>query len=141
MTSHIDERSAAPAAADSVASRVLTGAFVVLAIGSLIQFALAGGAAFGTGSWSMHQTIGMALELVALVTLIVAFLAREGRQAIVVALVAFALVSLQPVFAVLATRQDPSFGYLHGIVGALLLVHVTGVGLQRIRRSRAATVA
>lgn len=140
-TQVVDQRSSARPESRGVASRVLSGTFVVLAVGALVQFALAGAGAFGGGSWPMHEMVGMTLELVAVVALIAAFLAREGRGAVIVAFVAFVLVSLQPIFAVLATRTDPAFGTLHGVVAALLFAHVAGIALGRIRRPAASGMA
>jgi hypothetical protein len=93
-------------------------ALLFVAVAALVQFFLAGLAAFGHSSWDAHAAIGTLLTIVALVILVLAFIGR--REALEASAVLFGLMILQNLLG--AFGNDVSvLGALHPINGLLIL--------------------
>lgn len=108
--------SAAPSSGVARAHRVLALLFLVAA--ALVQFFLAGLAAFGHSSWDAHKAVGSALTLVALIILVLAVIGR--RQALEASAALFVLMIVQTVLG--AAGNDVSIlGALHPVNGLLIL--------------------
>jgi Family of unknown function (DUF6220) len=97
------------------AHRVLSLLFVA---GGVIQFILAGYAAFGGSDWDPHAAFGTVLTVVALLVLILAAVGR--RPALQASAILFGLMILQNVLG--AVGDDaPALGALHPLNGLLIL--------------------
>jgi hypothetical protein len=94
---------------------------------ALAQFALAGFGAFNSVNghrhgYTAHETVGMIVELVGLLVLIAALVARPNRRTIILAVVLFLLAGpIQPSLADLAKDDRSWIGALHGLVGIAIL--------------------
>jgi hypothetical protein len=94
---------------------------------ALAQFALAGFGAFNSVNhhrhgYSAHETVGMIVEVVGLLVLIAALVARPDRPTIILAVVLFlAAGPIQPSLAELAKGDRSWIGALHGLVGLAIL--------------------
>jgi heme A synthase len=108
------ERSA-PASGVARVHRVL--ALIVFA-GALVQFVLAGYAAFGGSSWDAHRVWGSALGAITLVVLVLAAVGR--REALQPSAVLFGLMILQSLLGGLGS-DAPILGALHPLVGLAVL--------------------
>jgi hypothetical protein len=97
------------------AHRVLALLFVA---GGVIQFILAGYAAFGGSDWDPHAALGTALTVVALIVLILAVVGR--RAALQSSAILFGLMILQNILG--AVGDDaPALGALHPLNGLIIL--------------------
>jgi hypothetical protein len=105
-----------PASGVARAHRIL--ALIFLA-GGVIQFVLAGYAAFGGSNWEAHQGFGSLLTLITLIALILAFAGR--REALQASVVLFVLMLVQHGLGAAGT-DVPILGALHPLNGLLLLV-------------------
>jgi hypothetical protein len=105
-----------PASGVARAHRIL--ALIFLA-GGVIQFVLAGYAAFGGSNWEAHQGFGSLLTLITLIALILAFAGR--REALQASAVLFVLMLVQHGLGAAGT-DVPILGALHPLNGLLLLV-------------------
>ena len=118
---------------------------VLFALTILAQVAFAGGGVFGAMAWQVHAKLGAGIEVIALLTVVTALLARRERRDLVAVLVAFVFTLLQPASFLLASHVSSWFGLLHAadavIIAAALvpLVHtlVRGRGRQGARRAAA----
>jgi hypothetical protein len=97
------------------AHRIL--AFVVFG-GGILQFLLAGYAAFGGSSYDAHAGIGTLITVIALIVLILAFVGR--REAVPASALLFGLMVLQNIFGAVG-RDAPVLGALHPVNGLLIL--------------------
>lgn len=94
---------------------------------ALAQFALAGFGAFNSVNhhrhgYSAHETVGMIVEVVGLLVLIAALVARPDRPTIILAVVLFLVAGpIQPSLAELAKGDRSWIGALHGLVGLAIL--------------------
>ncbi|WP_203920209.1 DUF6220 domain-containing protein [Rugosimonospora africana] len=94
---------------------------------ALAQFALAGFGAFNSVNghrhgYTAHETVGTIVELVGLLVLIAALVARPNRRTIILAVVLFLLAGpIQPSLAELAKNDQSWLGALHGLVGLAIL--------------------
>jgi hypothetical protein len=93
-------------------------ALLVLA-GGIVQFVIAGYAAFGGSNWEAHETWGRILTVVALVVLILAAVGR--RAALQSSAVLFGLLVLQNVLGMVGA-DAPAIGALHPLNGLLILL-------------------
>ena len=115
-TSPSPASASAPSSGVARAHRAL--ALLFLAVAALVQFFLAGLAAFGHGDWDVHTAIGSLLTLVALVVLVLAFVGR--REALQASVVLFVLMIVQSILG--AAGEDVSvLGALHPVNGVLIL--------------------
>ncbi len=112
----MEASTSAPASGIARAHRVL--ALLALA-GGVLQFLLAGYAAFGGSSYDLHSGVGTALTLVALVVLILAFAGR--REALAASGLLFGLMVLQNILGS-AGDSAPALGALHPVNGLAILV-------------------
>ena len=111
-------------------------ALLFLALAALVQFFLAGLAAFGHESWDPHAAMGSVLGILALVVLVLAAIGR--REALQASAVLFGLMVLQTVLG--AAGQDVAvLGALHPINGLLILASAmlaaSGRPLRAVHRS------
>jgi hypothetical protein len=105
-----------PASGVARAHRILALLFLA---GGVIQFVLAGYAAFGGSNWEAHQGFGSLLTLITLIALILAFAGR--REALQASAVLFVLMLVQHGLGAAGT-DVPILGALHPLNGLLLLV-------------------
>jgi heme A synthase len=105
----------APAEGVARAHRVLA---LVFFAGALIQFVLAGYAAFGGSNWDAHRGWGSALTLIALILVILAAVGR--RPALQPSAVLLGLMILQHVLGRVGP-DAPILGALHPLVGLAVL--------------------
>ena len=111
--------SARPGAPTGVAKAHRAIALLFLGLAALVQFFLAGLAAFRHESWDAHAAMGSLLGLLALVVLILAAIGR--REALPASALLFGLMVLQTVLG--ASGEDVSIlGALHPVNGLLILV-------------------
>jgi Family of unknown function (DUF6220) len=106
---------AAPAGGVARAHRVLSLLFLA---GAVVQFFLAGLAAFGGTRWEPHQVWGTVLTAVALVIAILAWVGR--RQAAQASAILLGLMILQNILGGVGT-DAPVIGALHPVNGLLIL--------------------
>ena len=103
--------------------------YLAMAGGTLAaaQFALAAFGAFNSinghrHGYQAHEVVGMIVEVVSLLVLIAALVARPGRRALILAIVLFVLAGpIQPSLAGLAKDNASWVGALHGLVGLAIL--------------------
>jgi hypothetical protein len=86
--------------------------------GGVVQFFLAGLAAFGGTDWDPHRTWGGVLTVLSLVILILAIVGR--RQALQASAILFGLMVVQNILGGVGT-DAPVLGALHPIVGLAIL--------------------
>jgi peptidoglycan/LPS O-acetylase OafA/YrhL len=128
--------SARPEAPTGLAKAHRAAALLFLALAALVQFFLAGLAAFGHESWDAHAAMGSLLGILALVVLILAAVGR--REALPASALLFGLMVLQTVLG--AAGHDVSvLGALHPVNGLLVLaaamLAATGRPLRAIHGS------
>ncbi len=104
-----------PASGVAQAHRIL--AFIVFG-GGIVQFLLAGYAAFGGSSYDTHAGVGTLITVVALIVLILAFVGR--REAVPASALLFGLLVLQSILGA-AGDSAPALGALHPVNGLLIL--------------------
>lgn len=104
-----------PAGGVARAHRLLALLFLA---GALVQFFLAGLAAFGGTSYDAHRVWGDVLTAVSLVLLVLAFAGR--REALQASAVLFGLMIVQQILAAVGT-DVPVLGALHPVVGLAVL--------------------
>jgi hypothetical protein len=107
--------SARPTGGAAQAHRIL--ALVVFG-GGVLQFLLAGYAAFGGSSYDAHRGVGELLTVIALIVLILAFVGR--REAVPASALLFGLLVLQNILGA-AGDSAPALGALHPVNGLLIL--------------------
>ena len=90
----------------------------------------------GETAFDPHRFTGNAMGIVAIVILLLALVARAGRQSVILSVVLVALMILQSVLAELGT-DVAAFGGLHALVGIGLL----GVAGRMLALARAAVRA
>jgi hypothetical protein len=105
----------APSGGVARAHRVL--ALLFLAAG-IVQFVLAGYAAFGGSGWDPHRILGSILTALALIVLILAAAGR--RPALQSSAILFGLMIVQNVLGAVGT-DAPVLGALHPVVGLVIL--------------------
>lgn len=105
----------APAGGVAQAHRVL--AFIVFG-GGIVQFLLAGYAAFGGSSYDTHAGVGTLITVVALIALVLAFIGR--REALPASGALVGLLVLQNILGA-AGDSAPALGALHPVNGLLIL--------------------
>jgi hypothetical protein len=97
------------------AHRIL--AFIVFG-GGILQFLLAGYAAFGGSSYDAHRGVGELITVIALVVLVLAFVGRKA--AVPASALLFGLLVLQNILGGVGT-DAPALGALHPVNGLLIL--------------------
>jgi hypothetical protein len=103
--------------------------YLAMAGGALAvtQFALAAFGAFNSinghrHGYQAHEVIGMIVEVVGLLVLVAALVARPDRRTLILAVVLFVLAGpVQPSLVELAKRDASWVGALHGLVGLAIL--------------------
>jgi hypothetical protein len=103
--------------------------YLAMAGGTLAvaQFALAAyGAFYGVNGhkdgYQAHEIVGMIVEVVSLLVLVGALVARPDRRTIILAVVLFVLAGpIQPTLAELAKKDASWVGAVHGLVGIAIL--------------------
>jgi hypothetical protein len=103
--------------------------YLAMAGGTLAaaQFALAAFGAFNSVNghrhgYRAHEVVGMIVELVGLLVLVAALVARPNRRVVILAVVVFLLAGpIQPSLAELAKDDASWVGALHGLVGLAIL--------------------
>lgn len=133
----------APATGPRVwADRAFRALAALFALAIPVQVALAGGGVFGAMTWQAHAKLGAGIEVIALLTLLTALLARRERRDLVAVLVAFAFTLLQPASFLLATHVSAWFGLLHAadavIIAAALVPLVHALVRGRVSHAAAA---
>jgi Family of unknown function (DUF6220) len=119
---------AAPAGGVARAHRVLSLLFLA---GAIVQFFLAGLAAFGGTQWDAHQAWGTVLTIVALVIVILAAVGR--RQAVQASAILLGLMILQNILGAVG-NDVPVLGALHPLNGlAVLGVAMLCASAARVR--------
>ena len=109
----------------------------VLVAGLVVQVFLAGLGVFDDPTFFLtHRDTGYLLELVALVVLIVAALARQGRAQVGRAALVFGLFLLQSVFVALR-ESAPAVAALHPVNGFLILLLSIVIARDAWRTARA----
>ena len=94
----------------------------LLVVGLVLQVFLAGLGVFDDPTFFLtHRDTGYTLELVALVVIVLAAVARAGRAQIGIAALIFGLFLLQSVFIVMRTSA-PAVAALHPVNGFLILL-------------------
>ncbi|MEP6953791.1 MAG: DUF6220 domain-containing protein [Solirubrobacteraceae bacterium] len=104
-----------PAGGVAQAHRIL--ALIVFG-GGILQFLLAGYAAFGGSSYDAHAGIGTLITVLALIVLILAFVGR--REAVPASALLLGLLVLQNIFGAVG-NDAPALGALHAVNGLLIL--------------------
>jgi hypothetical protein len=104
-----------PAGGVPQAHRIL--AFIVFG-GAILQFLLAGYAAFGGSSYDAHRGVGELITVIALIVLILAFVGR--KEAVPASALLFGLLVLQNILGAVGT-DAPVLGALHPVNGLLIL--------------------
>lgn len=107
-------------------TRILRILAMIMAALSAIQIALAAYGVFGqmkgdSNAFAGHQTLGMALAVVALLVLVAALVARPNTRAVVCSVVLLVLVVAQPFLAEAGKSSSVAIGALHGLSGAAVL--------------------
>jgi len=115
MASTSERAPTEPAGGVSKAHRLLALLFLA---GAVVQFFLAGLAAFGGTSYGPHRVWGDVLTVIALVLLVLALAGR--REALQASAVLFGLMILQQILAAVGT-DVPVLGALHPLVGLAVL--------------------
>ncbi len=103
--------------------------YLAMAGGTLAaaQFALAAFGAFYAinghrHGYQAHEIVGMIIEVVSLLVLIAAIVARPNRRTLILSVVLFVLAGpIQPTLAELAKKDASWVGALHGLVGLAIL--------------------
>jgi hypothetical protein len=110
--------SARPQSPTGVARAHRALALLFLGVAALVQFFLAGLAAFGHNSWDAHAGMGSLLGVIALVVLVLAAIGR--REALQASALLFGLMVLQTILG--ASGADVAvLGALHPVNGLLIL--------------------
>ena len=105
----------------------------LLVVGLVLQVFLAGLGVFDDPTFFLtHRDTGYTLELVALVVIVLAAVARAGRAQIGIAALIFGLFLLQSVF-VAVRESTPAVAALHPVNGFLILL----LSIVLARRARA----
>jgi Family of unknown function (DUF6220) len=109
------QESTTPSGGVAGAHRALALLFVV---GGVVQFILAGYAAFGGSDWDPHAAFGTVLTVIALIVLILAVVGR--RPALQASAILFGLMILQNILGAVGDSA-PALGALHPLNGLIIL--------------------
>ncbi len=121
----------------SQARVIYFGLVTIYLVGAVVQFFLAGLGVFGASSYDAHRAFGLILVLVALILLVVAFIARLPRTAI---LLTFVLLGLNVLQMFLANIDVGEVAALHPLNG-VAIVFVAHELMQSSRRYLASKIA
>ena len=117
---------------------VLTWALVA---GVAVQIFLAGLGVFsGAANFATHRDFGYALELLPILIVVAAAVARLGRRQIITPLVIFGLFILQSVFVALR-ESTPAVAALHPVNGFVIAYLALQLAREAWARSRSGTPA
>jgi hypothetical protein len=105
----------APAGGVATAHRALA---ILVAIGGLLQFVLAGYAVFGGSSFEAHKTVGDILGGLSLIVLVLAVVGR--REALQSSAILFGLMILQTILGMVGD-DAPALGALHPLNGLAII--------------------
>lgn len=130
----MEATTSAPAGRVAQVHRIL--ALIVFA-GGILQFLLAGYAAFGGSSYGAHRNVGTLIIVIALIVLILAFVGR--KDAVPASALLFGLLVLQNILGTAGT-DAPALGALHPVNGlAILGAAMLAAGGRPIGRPHART--
>jgi hypothetical protein len=115
----------------------ISRALAWLMIGAVvIQFYTAGLGIFGGASFTPHRVIGSASALIALLLLVVALVARRGREISLYAVGCALLTVLQPVLVFVVRPRLPELAAAHPVVGLLIGVLAWRIASRTAGRSQ-----
>jgi hypothetical protein len=113
-------------------------AALLIALGAVVQFFLAGVGVFGAGSFDAHESLGWSLHTASVVVLIAAIVGPRTRRAIVLALVFVVVFTIQVMLP--GARDDsPWIAAFHPLLALAVLGLAVHIGMPAISRRRAAS--
>ena len=117
---------------------VYHGLAVLMAVGVVVQFFLAGLGIFGAESFDAHEGLGWSLHTASIAVFVLALLGPRTGRAIGMGFALLALLTIQVLLPGL--RDDaPYLAALHPVVALLILGLAFHIGMPLVSRRRAAS--
>ena len=110
---------------------------LLIAVGAVVQFFLAGVGVFGADSFDAHEGLGWSLHTASIVVLIAAIVGPRTRRAILMAVAFFAVFTIQVMLP--GARDDsPWIAAFHPVLGLAVLGLAAHIGMPALSRGRGA---
>jgi hypothetical protein len=108
---------------------------LLIAVGAVVQFFLAGVGVFGADSFDAHKGLGWSLHTASIVVLLAAIVGPRTRHAIVLSIVFIVVFTIQVLLP--GARDDsPWIAAFHPVLGLAVLGLAAHLGMPAISRRR-----
>jgi Family of unknown function (DUF6220) len=111
---------------------------LLIAVGAVVQFFLAGVGVFGADSFDAHESLGWSLHTASIVVLIAAIVGPRTRRAILLS-IAFVVVFTIQVMLPGARDDSPWIAAFHPVLALAVLGLAVHIGMPALSRGRGAS--
>jgi hypothetical protein len=109
---------------------------LLILVGGVVQFLLAGAGVFGAESFESHKSLGWILHTASIVVVIAAIVGPRTRRAIVLSIVLFVVFTIQ---VSLPQADEPWVAAFHPVLALAILGLAAHIGMPALSRGRGET--